>query len=233
MDVKVSLWRCSLRRVLLFAVKYAVIGSAIAANSLDDNWDSAFGIPGSQDSVGGLLNVGSDLYAVGAFTSIGGVQASHIARFDGTNWSALAEGISSPADMTVAALVLFKGNVYAGGVFQQAGTNFVSNIAQWDGMNWFPCGLGVNGIVRSMTVAGDRLIVGGTFTAAGGVLVTNIAAWDGTNWASLGSGISGTAIDSLAATSTKDLRGWALQSGRGNKCHECRTMEWIDVVGSR
>ena len=186
-----------------------------AAAYPDDSWDSEFGIPGAEGFISGLIGVGNVLYATGAFTNIGGVEASHIARFNGTNWQPLAEGISSPTDITVAALAFFRGSVYAGGVFQQAGTNSVTNIARWDGTNWFPCGAGVNGIVRAMTLADDRLIVGGTFTAAGGILATNIAAWDGTNWSPRGRGIPGTAVDSLSSTGAIIYAGGRFRIGAG------------------
>jgi hypothetical protein len=206
-----------MRRLLWQLVFGAIVGlmSGSSVVASDDNWDSSFGVPGSADTVGGLLSIGSDVYATGAFTNIGGVHSSHIARFDGTNWSPLAEGINSPTDMTVPALASFRGSLYAAGVFQQAGTNSVNNIARWDGINWFPCATGVNGIVRTMTVAEDRLIVAGTFTVAGGVLVTNVAAWDGTNWASVGSGISGIAIDSLAAIGGTIYAGGRFRVGAG------------------
>jgi len=60
---------------------------------------------------------GSSLYAGGYFTSAGGIPANHIARWDGTNWSALGSGVND----TVYGLALSGNNLYTGGSFTNAG----------------------------------------------------------------------------------------------------------------
>ncbi len=180
--------------------------SGIFAAPGDENWDDAFGVPGASDTVSALAFFGSDLIAVGGFTSIGGIEAVRIARYDGTNWHPLGDGLTSSSFPAIRALAAFQNRLYVAGAFTSAGGTSVNNIASWDGTNWSACGDGVGGpgigIVRSMTVAGDQLIVGGTFNFVGGLSTPNIAAWNGTNWAALGGGIPGTAVDSVAASGT-------------------------------
>jgi len=192
---------------------------SVSAAPGDEYWDASFGVPGASDGVSALAVIGSDLIVAGDFTSIGGTGAVRIARFDGTNWHPLGDGLLSSSIATVRSLAAFRGCLYAAGAFTQAGATPVQNIARWDGTNWWPCGEGVSGsglvIVRTMAVSGERLIVGGTFSVAGGLNMPNIAAWDGTNWTQLGSGIPGTAVDSIAASGTTIYAGGRFRLGGG------------------
>src|SRR5438105_7719903 len=75
------------------------------------------------------------LYAGGTFSQAGGVNASRIAKWDGTNWSALGSGLTSDGWIDAIAIAS-NGDVYAGGMFSSiSGTN-AHNIARWDGTNW-------------------------------------------------------------------------------------------------
>ncbi len=64
------------------------------------------------------VDASGNLYAGGNFTTAGGVAANHIAKWNGTSWSALGSGMNS----TVYALAVdASGNLYAGGDFTTAG----------------------------------------------------------------------------------------------------------------
>lgn len=155
---------------------------------------------------------GRALYAGGTFKSAGTTLASAIARFDGTDWSALGSGISivsvfgAVSTGNVFALCEYTAPaaspaLFAGGSFNRAGGNAASSIARWDGATWSPLGLGVTvtapalASVTALCVhddgTGPALYVGGTFTAAGGSPASNIARWDGGAWSTLGSGTNG------------------------------------------
>jgi hypothetical protein len=123
----------------------------------------------------------------GAFTTAGGVVANHIAKWDGTTWSALGAGI----DGAVFAMALDgAGNLYAGGDFTSAGGVAANHIAKWDGRRWGALGAGTGGVVLALAVdSADSLYVGGDFTSAGGEAANYIAKWDGKRWAALGSGL--------------------------------------------
>ncbi|MCP4249994.1 MAG: hypothetical protein GY778_23380 [bacterium] len=182
------------------------------------DWSALIGPAGN--GIGSLGNVnalavydhgnGAALYAAGRFESAGGITVNHIARWDGTTWSALAgasgTGIVSTGE--VEALAVYDGSLgstlYAGGFFDQAGGTTANRIAQWDGANWSnlsgPSGAGVDDWVFALAVyddgGGPDLYAGGRFRFAGGARVDNIARWNGSTWSSL-DGPSGTGTDGL------------------------------------
>src|SRR6185503_20944601 len=84
---------------------------------------------------------GGDLYVAGRFTSAGGVEASHIAKWDGNSWSALGSGVNSD----VFALVVSRSDLYVGGTFTNAGGVLANNIAKWNGSSWGALGSGLSG----------------------------------------------------------------------------------------
>jgi len=172
---------------------------ALAASG-DEYWDSAFGVPGADGPVWAITVHGSHVYVGGSFTEIGGVSANNIAKWDGTNWSALGAGLTGGALPEIHTIAFVGERLYAGGFFTQAGSVGASSIATWDGINWTAVRDGVSGGVRALAVVDNSLFVGGSFSSAGQLTVNNIAKWDGTNWTPLGDGIVGTAVDSLAAS---------------------------------
>lgn len=54
--------------------------------------------------------------------------------------------------------------------------------------DWSSIKNGTNGVVNSITVFENKIVVGGSFTLAGGVPANNIAQWDGTSWQPVGAG---------------------------------------------
>jgi len=139
-----------------------------------------------------------NLYVGGNFSTAGGVTVNHIAKWDGTKWSALGSGVFSPYYWNgINALAMDgAGNLFAGGQFYTAGGVAVNNIAKWDGTKWSALGTGIiNGSVSALAVDGaGNLYAGGQFNTAGGVAVNNIAKWDGTKWSALGTGLSGSVM---------------------------------------
>jgi hypothetical protein len=153
--------------------------------------------PGVQGTDGHVYAMAVDanghVYVGGDFRVAGTVAANHIAKWDGSTWSALGSGV----DGEVRALATIGTDVYVGGTFATAGGVTVNNIAKWDGSEWSHLGSGVEGPVPSrndashvmaLTVMGTDLYAGGSFTTAGGMPAANIARWDGTSWSALGDG---------------------------------------------
>ncbi len=136
-----------------------------------------------------------ELYIAGRFSSVGGVAASHIAKWDGANWSAVGSGITGTQVIQLG--VADDGNgpaLYAGGNFTTAGGVAAANIAKWDGSTWSALGSGTSGTVQAIAGFddgnGSKVYVGGNFISAGGQTVNGIATWNGTTWQPVGSGIA-------------------------------------------
>lgn len=138
--------------------------------------------------------MGPALYIGGQFTSINGVAATNIAKWNGTTWSAVGGGVNG----TVFTMSVYDSGagpeLYAAGSFTQAGGAPASRIAKWNGTAWAALGSGMNGsAVTAMHVfddgGGSDLYIGGNFTTANGVPCFKIARWDGSVFSPLAGGI--------------------------------------------
>lgn len=145
---------------------------------------------------------GNALYVAGDFSTAGGVPASGIARWDGTNWSALGDGLCCES---VSALTTFDDGsglaLYAGGNFESSGTNSIRGVARWNpsSATWSALGVGlaIGRTSGALTLYGGTfagsptLFVGGEFALAGGVSAQNLARWNGSAWSAIGAGANG------------------------------------------
>jgi FlgD Ig-like domain/Domain of unknown function (DUF5122) beta-propeller len=136
-----------------------------------------------------------DVFAVGEFTTAGGVKAQAIARWDGQAWHDVGGSLSPRA--RALALVATDDAVYVGGYFDHAGDVAVSYIAKWTGDHWEGLGTGVNDLVTNITVHDGALLVGGAFTQAGGKPANHIAKWDGKAWHAFGAGLGGAGVPNV------------------------------------
>lgn len=111
-----------------------------------------------------------NLYVGGFFTTINGVAANRIAKYNVSTgvFSALGTGISSGSSTVNAIVIVPDGKVYVFGSFTQAGGVSRYNIAYWDG-NWHTVGAssGVNFSVICAALSADKtkIYFGGNFTA--------------------------------------------------------------------
>ncbi|MFO0835150.1 MAG: hypothetical protein U0638_09280 [Phycisphaerales bacterium] len=157
-----------------------------------------------------------DLVVGGYFTTAGGLPIKYIARWDGTNWWPLGQGV----DNQVSAFALMpSGDLIAGGFFTKADGKTANRIAQWDGNSWSSLGAGVTATSRPWVLALDtlpngELVAGGLFDTAGGTPAKNIAIWDGAIWQKMGDGIDAS-VYALAHRTSTDLfvGGEFLQAG--------------------
>ena len=161
-------------------------------------------------TVNALAVINGDLYVGGSFTNVvnNGIAigaADYIAKWDGTNWSALGYG-NSPSNgslnAAVNALAVIGTDLYVGGSFQDVnnyGTALTAadRIAKWDGSNWSAVGNGsgtqgsIGNTVNALAVVGTDLFIGGSFLDVNNSGVTlgaadKVAMWDGSNWSALG-----------------------------------------------
>jgi len=146
-----------------------------------------------------LLVQDGALYAGGAFNSAGGRSIIGLARWDGTQWSAVGGSLEATGfRVSVRALAAAPaGGLFAGGGFERAGGRTVNGIARWSGAAWENLGQGVtllddsSAIVDAIAVdAAGRVYVGGLINQVGGLPVNNIAMWDGARWHAMGGGVT-------------------------------------------
>jgi hypothetical protein len=169
-------------------------------------WQPGFVINGTNASIYDLVTDGQNIYAAGSFAVAGDIVAHKVARWDGSQWQALDNGL----DGDVFALVLDgRGHLYA------ASRNFTSyngipaEIFCWDGFTWQSLHSSPNGVINSLAWDGSaHLIAGGSFTSIGGIVANRIAQWNGTRWEPLGSGIdSDSQLDAYVGTLAFDRFG--------------------------
>lgn len=111
---------------------------------------------------------------------------NHLARWDGTSWSALGGG----CDNEVQSLTVSGANLIAGGYFTHAGGVNASGVASWNGSAFAQVGDGTNEAVYALAASGSDLYAGGFFTqSAPYAVVDHIAHFDGTFWHSIGGGL--------------------------------------------
>lgn len=155
------------------------------------------------EEIRSMVWVDGVLYVAGPFSHIAGIKSRGIAKWDGSAWSTLGEGVDGDVNSIVADS---NGNIYVGGLFSNAGGKPALNVAKWDGSEWSALGKGIAGQVNAVIIDKDGLLyAGGFFTTTGnGVGAQSVACWKGTEWESVGiedyletaSGVFALAVDS-------------------------------------
>ena len=198
-------------------------GGAVSKSQVSDEgfWDDRFFINGPYEGpIAAVAISGDTIYVGGRFWTIGNIRANHIARWDGSSWSALGSGTNG----SVRALAVNGTDVYVGGYFTSAGGIPANNIAKWDGISWSalgsgltldssPYGPGTYGVI-ALAVSGTDVYAGGNFTSAGKLSAAHIAKWDGSAWSTLGSGTDGL-VDAIALSGTDVYAGGSFTTAGG------------------
>ncbi len=199
--------------VALFAL--VVPASAGDSNPCEWEWDPTFGQPGLDGN--GIPQVttmtvyddgsGSALYVGGRFTSAGGVETNHVAKWDGEDWISLGGDFSWPG-APIQTMATFTGtqgtHLYVGGNFSMGATG--DNVARYrfDTQTWSGFGGGVgpwNSGVGAMEVFNEKLYIGGGFTTVGSdeSFSGHIASWTGSNWGTFSSTYPDGSVNALKA----------------------------------
>ncbi|MFK7959803.1 MAG: hypothetical protein AB8G96_04690 [Phycisphaerales bacterium] len=183
---------------VLAAITITAIPAVALAGDCEPTWDPTFGQPGiTSGIVFDHASLGGDLYASGNFTSIGGVAANRIARWDGVAWSALGTGLDAAECYAIES---YGGDLYAAGYFNVAGgVPGTAKIARWDGTAWNALDAQLelfSNQLWDMTTwddgGGEALYVVGNYQNAGGVAGANfVSRWDGTAFTPVGGSIGG------------------------------------------
>jgi hypothetical protein len=134
-----------------------------------------------------VVSPGGDIVAGGLFTSIGGLAATHVARWSGSSWSAMGTGFVWNINEVIP---LSEGRVAAA---SQAG------VSVWDGSAWQDLNDPLGEKFALAVLPGGNLVAAGFAPSVG-----HIALWNGSSWSGIGAGISGvvngTTIDALAVS---------------------------------
>lgn len=137
-----------------------------------------------------------ELIVGGNFNRLGMVKANAIARWDGSRWHPMGEGVIG-AIQTINVLDLNVGSgerektLYIGGVFNIADGQVANSIAYWDGTNWQPIGDGFKaqqqgGAVWDIEEFRGKLYATGLFNTSGDLPMDSVARWDGNHWRPFG-----------------------------------------------
>lgn len=126
-----------------------------------------------------------NVFAGGNFSVAGGVNALCVARWDGSQWSALGGGTNGFVN---ALAVTPRGDIVAGGSFTMAGGNVANRCARWNGAAWSSFGTGMSGTVNALApLPNGDILAGGNFLLADGAIVRNVALWnERSGWNALG-----------------------------------------------
>lgn len=136
-----------------------------------------------------------ELYATGFFTSLCGSPQNHLAKFDGTSWSAVGTGHPTAGHQ----LKVIDNDLYFVAYQPAIDSNWVY---QWNGTGMDKVGEGVylttavTGFSQTANLYGllkygGNIIACGEFDRVGTKTISGIMQWDGTEWNGLGSGLSG------------------------------------------
>ena len=155
---------------------------------------------------------GSALYVTGVFFLAGGIEVNHIAKWDGTQWSALGTGlIQNPIIPIGLSLQVFDDGsgdaLYVGGAMWRAGSVDALGIARWSNGEWTDVGGGIkpfppmpptgyNPGVSALAVyddgGGEGLYIGGSLDGVGDppMPISALARWDGAQWHDVVGGVT-------------------------------------------
>ncbi|MEX2220024.1 MAG: hypothetical protein WD749_14830 [Phycisphaerales bacterium] len=181
---------------------------------------------------------GGDLIVGGAFGTAGTAPAMSLARWNGSAWSAVSNGMNG-AVLSLAGTP--EGRLLAGGSFTNAGAGRANNIAQLDGASWSALGPGLGSTTPGSTrvhavMSGSNGVVfaGGTFTAAGSTPALGIGRWDGQAWSAVGSGFNGT-VSALGTYQGSLIAGGSFSSSGGATVRAIAAFDgtsWAPLGGS-
>lgn len=147
---------------------------------------------------------GKALYAGGEFSAAGAAPARNIARWNGSAWSPLGQGVGEASGNKVRAMTSYTTpsgpRLIVGGDFSIASGIRVESLAQWDGVSWALFAPGTFGDFRALAVIDDGLPgspglwAGGSHSLLAQGSADGITRWNGASWDPLPTNFFGTVL---------------------------------------
>lgn len=186
------------------------VGGIAASNiaKWDGNSWSSVGTTGTGFTIGtGVVHTitvhNNELYIGGTFSSVDGVAADDIAKWNGTSWSAVGTS-NTISGGPIYAMASDGTDLFVGGQLTTINSTTVNNIARWDGTSWNAMGNGADKDVRGLFEYNGNIYAGGYFYNMDGVANTrHVAKWDGSSWSAMHVGMD-TSVYAFA------VYGWSL-----------------------
>jgi hypothetical protein len=121
----------------------------------DEHWAGELTISGFDHYVNNLASDGQgNVYAGGAFTAFGGEPVNHVARWDGSSWTGLGEGLEGLDEAVHLLVADSQGNLYTDVLLTPEGEMPETVVLRWDGSAWSPLGGDLSGLVDTWRKAG-------------------------------------------------------------------------------
>jgi trimeric autotransporter adhesin len=142
-----------------------------------------------------------EFYIGGSFTTAGTTGVRRVARWTGSQFARLGDGMNSSV-LALTASPSGDGSFVAGGHFTTAGTAAANRIARFESSGgWSTLGAGLDREVRALAIlpAGGGggggagmydIIAGGGFQQSGPIAVARIGRWNGQAWSAMGGGMN-------------------------------------------
>ena len=160
-----------------------------------------------QGNVFDIAKIGNEIFVAGGFINAANLaNADNLARWNGSNWSAVGMNTEGGPvfNAAVRSLAVSNGILYAAGDFTNAaGIEGADYLAKWNGTSWSAIGARDDGSAAiptrpdsggptqgiAVAVQGSNVYIGGSFDDVDGIPeADNLAHWDGIEWHALGSG---------------------------------------------
>ncbi len=163
----------------------------------NEQWSSDFILPGvsmpnisngiNEAVIHDILYTEDNVFITGSFSTVEGILANNIARWDGNNWLPLGKGFRNIGVIGNAmgyGLYEKGDSLYVVGSFTNAGDITVNNIAVWDFISsqWNALNDGLDGAAFTIKGFGTSIIVGGEFENADNTGIAYAARWNGIDW---------------------------------------------------
>lgn len=170
--------------------------------SLGDGVRSSENYDCIEAEVNALVVHEGDLFVGGSFDTAGDANAELVARWNGSDWSAVGSGITGVrCTAKVHALASHDGELVASGDFIRAGTQVASyGITHWNGSQWLAFSPSVPPSDTKIALfSWKHKLYAGTVRSSTYPNRQRVLEWNGSQWNQLGAGITDGQVDAFAA----------------------------------